>query len=143
MLIRLIREPSNPATLGVLRVNEVYECWTLEDAVREQPGQPVVAWKVKGMTAIPSGEYAVRITQSVRFGRALPELVNVPGFSGVRIHPGNTDKDTEGCILCGAERAVGIIKQSALACEALQRKIAAALAASEPVTIRIENAVPV
>ena len=140
MILRLIREPSQAsATLGVLFVNGVFQCWTLEDEIREVAGLPVEVWKVSARTAIPAGRYEVRLTQSVRFGRALPEIVDVPGFTGIRIHPGNTAADTSGCVLVGAERTVAAIRLSQLACDALQRKIAAALAASEPVRIVIEN----
>lgn len=75
--------------------------WTMEDAVREVPGQPVEQWKIKGHTAIPAGTYDLIVTFSQRFQRMLPQLVDVPGFSGVRIHAGNDHHDTEGCLLLG------------------------------------------
>ena len=76
--------------------------FVLEDKVREIPGQHVLTWKVFGETAIPKGTYKVIISFSNRFQMDLPEILNVEGFSGVRIHCGNTDKDTEGCLLLGA-----------------------------------------
>lgn len=75
--------------------------YSMEDAVREVPGQPVAAWKVKGKTAIPSGIYRLRWTMSQRFGREMLLLEGVDGFAGIRIHAGNTEADTEGCILLG------------------------------------------
>lgn len=93
------------ATIGSLSVDGKWLCWTCEDAVREVPGQPVAAWKVPGKTAIPEGTYHVVVTKSQRFGRSLPELLDVPGFTGIRIHTGNTSADTEGCILPGLTRA--------------------------------------
>lgn len=75
--------------------------YSLEDVVREVEGQPVSAWKVPGKTAIPSGRYRLAWTMSSRFKREMFLLLDVPGFAGVRIHAGNTDKDTEGCILLG------------------------------------------
>lgn len=45
--------------------------------------------------------YSVMNTFSPRFNRYLPLLCCVPGHSGIRIHVGNTTKDTSGCILVG------------------------------------------
>lgn len=113
MRLRLIREPTiGETTLGVLFVNGVFRCWTLEDAIRERPGEPVAAWKVPRQTAIPAGTYPVQVNWSVRFDRLLPEIQNVPGFSGIRIHTGNRHTDTEGCVLVGFVRANGVIEQS-------------------------------
>lgn len=83
------------ATIGELLVNDKYLCDTLEDRVRPE-GE-----KVYGKTAIPEGMYEVKLTHSPRFKKILPEILNVPNFSGIRIHTGNSSKDTEGCILVG------------------------------------------
>lgn len=76
-------------------------CYTLEDKYREVEGQDVKTWKVQDKTAIPKGTYNVSITFSNRFQTRLPLLANVPGFTGIRIHSGNSSKNTEGCILVG------------------------------------------
>lgn len=76
-------------------------CYTLEDKFREVSGQPVSQWKVQNETAIPRGVYQVAITFSNRFQSKLPQLMDVDGFSGVRIHTGNNSSNTEGCILVG------------------------------------------
>lgn len=76
-------------------------CHTLEDKFREIEGQPVSQWKVQDKTAIPRGTYEVKITYSNRFKVNLPLLLNVPGFTGIRIHSGNHSGNTEGCILVG------------------------------------------
>jgi len=76
-------------------------CYTLEDKVREIEGQPVSSWKVQNETAIPRGTYSVSNTLSNRFKTRLPLLANVAGFSGIRIHSGNSSKNTEGCLLVG------------------------------------------
>jgi hypothetical protein len=58
-------------------------------------------WKVKGESAIPKGTYTVRFTYSPRFKKNMWQIIDVPGFDGIRIHAGNTADDTEGCILVG------------------------------------------
>lgn len=98
MRLTLERIQSDPdVTIGRLLVDGQWDCWTLEDPVRERYGAPVGAWKIPGQTAIPRGLYPLAITWSPRFTRDLPLLQYVPGFTGVRIHPGNTPRDTEGC----------------------------------------------
>ena len=107
MELAITRQPSKDgATLGRMTVDTLatgggWICYTLEDVVREVSGQPVESWKIPGETAIPRGRYQVILTHSQRFNRTLPLLCNVPGYEGVRIHPGNTAADTEGCILVG------------------------------------------
>lgn len=124
MEIRLIREPTiDGVTMGVLFLDGHYQCFALEDQLREQPGQPVSAWKIPKQTAIPAGRYRVVLTPSVRFQRPLPLLVDVPGFTGVRIHSGNTVSDTEGCILVGKDRQEGRILQSRIALDLLYNKL--------------------
>lgn len=105
------------ATIGFLSCDGRLVCWTLEDVIREQAGVPVTAWKVPGQTAIPAGRYQVRVTLSPRFKRPLPLLFRVPGFEGVRIHAGNTAKDTEGCILVGLTRQQNTVRESRKALE--------------------------
>ena len=82
-------------TIGELSVNNNYVCDTLEDRVRSE-GE-----KVYGETAIPAGTYTVVLSYSNRFKKVMPEIQNVPNFTGVRIHCGNSSKDTEGCLLVG------------------------------------------
>ena len=76
-------------------------CYVLEDKYREVEGQDVKVWKEQDKTAIPKGVYDVRITFSNRFQSKLPLLIDVPGFTGIRIHSGNSSKNTEGCLLVG------------------------------------------
>lgn len=76
-------------------------CYTLEDKVRQVEGKPVKEWKVQNETAIPRGTYNVSVTLSNRFKVRLPLLNDVDGFTGIRIHSGNSSKNTEGCILVG------------------------------------------
>lgn len=68
--------------------------------------------KVKGMTAIPEGRYLMRFTYSPKFGKRLFQLMDVPLFDGIRIHSGNSVKDTQGCILVGNNTKVGRLENS-------------------------------
>lgn len=124
-LERLQRD--SDVTIGSLSIDGDFECFVLEDPIREVKGQPVAGWKIPGQTAIPYGTYAVQITRSARFGVDLPLLIGVQGFSGVRIHAGNTTADTEGCLLVGMDRLTKSLGRSRKALEALMPKIAAGL----------------
>lgn len=138
MKLQIVRDQTGPAgTTGTLFLNGRRECYTLEDQVREIKGQPVSAWKIPGETAIPRGIYKIEITFSPHFGRDLPLLVDVPGYEGVRIHPGNTAADTEGCILVGTTKSPGWVGQSRIAFDDLYPKIEAAFEAGEEITLEI------
>ena len=117
-------------TIGELLVDGKYECYTLEDVVR-----PEDAPKVYGETAIPYGTYQVVVTFSNRFRRDLPLLVGVPGFTGIRIHSGNTAADTHGCLLVGRNKTATSVTESRLAFDALFPKIRDAVARGEKVWI--------
>lgn len=122
MDIKVIRTNFNEeATIGEMYVNGIFQCYTLEDVVR-----PAGAPKVYGKTAIPEGTYKVKLTMSQRFKYVLPLLVDVPGFEGIRIHPGNTAADTEGCILVGqSKKEPNFVGQSRLAFANLFQKLSA------------------
>ncbi|MDR2594557.1 MAG: DUF5675 family protein [Fibromonadaceae bacterium] len=92
----------------------LFTCGVCEDAVRGD-GDPatVQQWKIKGETAIPYGAYKVRKTYSNRFQKEMWELQNVPGFAGIRIHAGNTHKDTEGCLLFGEYAGTSVVNSRA------------------------------
>lgn len=141
MKLTLNRHPSGVScTIGSLLVDEIQFCETLEDVVREVPGRPVAEWKVKGGTAIPAGVYPVEITWSARFKCDLPLVSNVPGFEGIRIHAGNTDADTEGCILVGSWQGGEQIVNSRVALNSLIDMLEIAVFARRPITIEINNA---
>ena len=102
MKLLLMRRPTHKrTTLGDLYVDGSFFCFTLEDAIREVPGQPVEKWKVPGETAIPSGLYRLELVDSPRFGPDTLSLKKTPGFEDIRIDAGNDDADTAGCILVG------------------------------------------
>jgi len=112
--LTLTRFAMTPAfTLGTISSRSEVLCFTLEDADRLWLDLP----KLPKKTAIPPGTYAVRMTPSQRFGRITPQLMDVPGFTGVRIHPGNSNTDTEGCVLPGrgADLFLGMVRDSAKA----------------------------
>jgi len=103
------------STIGELTIDGKFECFTLEDKERDI--------KIKGETAIPKGTYKVIINQSNRFKRLLPLLIDVKDFEGVRIHAGNSNHDTEGCILVGRTRSKDFIGQSRKAYDSLFAKM--------------------
>lgn len=122
--VKRIHKTEN-SVIGELLVDGVFECFTLEDVER--------LVKIKGETAIPKGTYKVIINKSNRFKRLLPLLLNVPNFEGVRIHSGNTNHNTEGCILVGQTRSKDYIGQSRKAFDKLFKKMQKA----EDITIKI------
>lgn len=132
MELKLIRKDFGADhTIGDLLVNGKFECYILEDVVRPK-GE-----KVYGKTAIPYGKYNVDVTMSNRFKKMLPLLLLVPGFEGIRIHPGNTSKDTEGCLLPGTDKRKGMVLNSQKAFHALIAKITGAIDTGEKVTIEV------
>lgn len=115
MDLKLIRkEFTELSTIGELYVNDVFNCYIVEDKDRGLKDimslAEIVAHKVHGKTCIPYGSYKVIVTKSERFSAMkgkpvyLPILLNVKGYEGVRIHIGNRPEDTEGCLLpCSAK----------------------------------------
>lgn len=102
-------------TIGRLYIDNKYFCDTLEDKVRDLNKNGVFdagEYKVYGETAIPYGTYEVKWTYSPKFKKYMPYLCNVPSFSGIRIHEGNTSKDTLGCILVGENKVKGKVLNS-------------------------------
>ena len=103
-------------TIGSLFIDGVYLCDTIEDKVRDynqdgdlnDPGEE----KVFGETAIPYGFYEIDLTMSPKFKRLLPIILNVKHFTGIRIHRGNTAKDSHGCPLVGENKAKGKVLNS-------------------------------
>ena len=122
--VKQLREPSaGGATLSKVYIGDKYVCDILEDVVREVPGVPVEQWKIKGETAIPAGRYKISLETSTRFGPDTLTLENVPGFQYIRIHGGNTSKDTEGCLLPGARSGTAKVAFSQLSLVTLRGHI--------------------
>jgi len=94
MHITILRKhATDDCTIGELYVDGTFLCYTLEDEIREV--------KVPNETAIPAGLYNIRIGFSPKFQEFMPFIDDVPGFEYIRIHTGNDDDDTSGCILVG------------------------------------------
>jgi len=121
------------STTGRLFLNGQFECYTLEDCARPE------GVKVAGATCIPAGSYALTINHSSRFQRLMPQLLEVRGFESVRIHSGNTDADTEGCILVGLTRAENFVGSSRAAFRKLFGKLQAAKAAGSEIRVTVKD----
>lgn len=145
MQLNLKRRPTEiETTFGDLYVDGVYECHTLEDAVREVPGEPVALWKIKDRTAIPSGLYRITMETSQRFGPDTITINNVPGFDRIRMHSGIDIGSTEGCPCVGDlidthnfTISGGLVRD---VLKRLKAKVKAALDAGDDVWIQIDNA---
>ena len=111
---RIAKRPTY--TIGRMYLDGKYFCDTLEDTDRNisqtTPLDTIKKVKLPNNTAIPTGTYKVIVNVSPKFKRLLPRLLNVPGFDGILIHRGNTDKDTSGCILIGENKVVGKVINS-------------------------------
>mgnify|MGYP000795529038 CR=1 FL=1 len=123
------------ATIGELLVNDKYLCDTLEDRVRPE-GE-----KVYGKTAIPEGTYEMVLSYSPRFKKILPEILNVPNFTGIRIHCGNSSADSSGCILVGTwdGEKEDWVSDSKIAFNKLMSLLEEATNNKEKITITVNN----
>ena len=136
MKLRIERgAPGASSTIGKLYVDGVFFAYTLEDIDRQLESGGT---KIKGQTAIPKGSYKVVIDFSNRFQKQMMHVLNVPGFEGIRIHAGNTDKDTEGCILLGKVRSDNAVFNSREAVNALFDKVRAAIDAGQEVNLEVK-----
>jgi len=106
--------------------------------MRSEEAQEHFLYTSLNETAIPEGRYPLVMTKSMRFKKWLPLLLGVPGFSGVRIHAGNTAKDTQGCILVGENKKVGMVVNSRIWLQRLIVKFIHARDKDEAVYITIE-----
>lgn len=107
----------NGVTIGELWMDGKFFCYTLEDTIR-----PIMA-KIYGNTAIPQGTYTLIVSYSNRFQKYMPEVLNVSGFKGVRIHTGNTIADTLGCLIVGERTDGKVLFDSKLAYDRLLAEI--------------------
>lgn len=139
-------------TIGILYVNNSYFCETVEDkdrGLKQADGiSKIKSVKVYGETAIPTGTYKIRMDvvspkyEAVAFykqlcGGRMPRLMDVPGFEGILIHPGNTALDSWGCLIPGKNKIKGGVTQSRDTFRALYNKLEVAHKKGEEITIEI------
>lgn len=141
-------------TIGQLFVDGVFFCNTLEDRDRGLASsmslEEIKKRKVYGETAIPTGTYTIRMDiASAKFaksswyinncnGSKMPRLMDVPGYEGILIHPGNKALDTFGCILVGKNDVKGMVTKSKDYFLSLYNKMYAAYKKGEQITITIK-----
>lgn len=93
----------------IRKIEEGFLCNIIEDKFR---GNDLKNKKVYGETCIPEGNYEIKMTYSAKYKKELPQLMNVPFFEGIRIHSGNSAKDSEGCLIPGMNKEVGKVLDS-------------------------------
>lgn len=147
MEIKVIRKWMKQSyTMGRMYIDDNFFCGTLEDVVRDlndynhdgdydDPGEG----KIYGETAIPCGRYKVIVNESPKFKKRLPLLLDVPGFEGIRIHSGNSAKDSYGCILVGQNTSTGRLTNGPYFQTLLVQKIDEALNNGEETFIIIKE----
>jgi hypothetical protein len=146
------RWPKPTYTIGRMYIDGLYYCNTLEDRDRgllqSHHKDYIRAHKVQGETAIPKGTYGVTLNvTSPKYAAVswywqlcrgkMPRLLNVPGFDGILIHPGNTALDTLGCILVGKNTKVGKLTDSKETFKAVYKRLKEAADKGEEITIEI------
>jgi hypothetical protein len=142
MELQLKRETfTEQSTIGTLTIDGVFECFILEDKDRGLNDtltlEQISKVKVYGKTCIPYGRYEIDWTMSARFKVFMPILLNVKGYAGIRIHKGNTEIDSLGCLLCGTRKKSNMITESTLATRNLYAKIEAAKKQGQRIFITI------
>lgn len=122
--------PKSEYTIGRMYIDGEFLCNSLEDADRGLQQWWSLAEiqnaKVYGETAIPKGIYKVTMTYSPRFKRQMPQVMNVPGFTGVRIHSANKATQLEGCIALGFNTQPGMVTKSRMTCKKFEEMLIAA-----------------
>lgn len=136
MRLLIDRAWKKPAyTIGRLYIDGKFFCNTLEDTDRglrqDMPLKEIVMSKVYGQTAIPTGTYKVQFTWSPKYNRQMPQIMSVKGYAGVRIHAGNTNADTLGCVLLGDNTSIGKLSNSRVKVAAFEELLKAAGGSAE------------
>ena len=132
--------PKSEYCIGRLYIDGKFFCNTLEDKIVDLNKNGTFdcgEFKISGHTAIPYGEYEVKVTYSPKFKRELPILLNVSHFEGIRIHRGNTHKDSSGCILVGENSKKGMLLNSTKYEENITKLLKEAQHRNEKIIIKI------
>ena len=142
MELKLIRKyRKTDYTIGILYINNKYFCEILEDTDRglkdSMSLEEIKKIKIKDQTCIPYGKYQILMTYSPKYKKVMPLVNNVKGFEGIRIHSGNTNKDTSGCLLPGFNKIKGQVINSRETFNKLYSLIQTATNNKENVTIEI------
>ena len=153
MKLKLVRKWKKEGyTIGQLYVDDIFFSNTIEDKDRglnqNMPKEKILFMKKPGITAIPTGTYEIVLNvQSSKYKKSktmmqfcqayMPRLLNVPGYDGVLIHPGNSASDTEGCIIPGKNDKVGWVSNSTKYFKELYNKMKIANKKGENITIEI------
>ncbi len=153
MKIRVERRwPKATYVIGRLYIDGIFYCNSLEDADRGLKQTDSLDYiksrKVAKETAIPKGTYkvAMNITSPKYSAVAwywklcqgkMPRLLNVPGFEGILIHPGNSALDSAGCLLCGKNTKVGQLTESKETFKKIYKLMKSAYDKGEEITIEI------
>ena len=142
MELKLIRKyRKTDYTIGILYINNEYFCEILEDIDRglkdSMSLEEIKKIKIKDQTCIPYGKYQILMTYSPKYKKIMPLINNVKGFEGIRIHSGNTNKDTSGCLLPGFNKIKGQVINSRETFNKLYSLIQTAINNKENVTIEI------
>ena len=138
MNLKLVRKYRKETyTIGKLYVDGVYFCDVIEDKDRGLDDTmflaDIMVKKKYGETAIPYGTYKVEINYSPKYKKLMPQIMNVKGFGGIRIHSGNTAKDTLGCLIVGKNTKKGMVTES----RATYSKLFALMKDEKDITIEI------
>ena len=139
--VQRIKDDGN-STLGIMYINDVFECFTLEDTFNEP--------KIYGKTRIPEGSYEITLRREggmvqkydARYDGhdGMLWLRDVDNFEYVYIHVGNDEEDTDGCLLVGRGCSTSgkqTINGSVLAYSALYPKVHREIQAGRPVNIEV------
>ena len=132
------------STISTISVDGEVVCFGLEDGFNET--------KIANETRIPCGEYKLKLREyggfhkrysaKFKFHKGMIEIANVPNYTDILIHIGNSAKDTSGCLLVGMQASlIGdmAVMYSTQAYKALYNKIIDSVIANEATITILDN----